>query len=554
MKRTLVGLAIAFVAFSSFAEVTHQYIVGVRAQRDPHALLQQATGIDAAARRNFRDFASIGQFTLEITDSEAAALRGRPDIRFVERPMTVYAFGSRPPSPEIFSAGSGSQTMPWGVANVHAPDVWPVTRGIGVNVAIVDTGIDPTNPDLGHQYAGGYNAIMNSSDTTDDNGHGTHVAGTIAAVDNLSGVVGVAPGARIWAIRALQNDPKSGTATGSTVDISAGIDWIVRQKGELGGNWIVNMSLGICADPTNVECATAPPHSLLDACQKASDAGILIFAASGNDSAAGSPKPVSYPAAFPTVVAVGAVDCTGKIADFSDQGPELAIVAPGVSIHSTYLVGKGTDAHVDSPDGNYDAIGMQYAATGSATGRLVVCGTGKQASDFPAEVKGNVALVQRGDVNFSQKVQYAMAAGAIATVVYNNAAGTFLGTLTDPTISWHLVVSMSREDGDVLATKAGSSVTVTNKSGDYQWMDGTSMASPHAAAVAALVWGAAPNATAADVRNAMLTSAHDLGTPGQDVAYGFGLIDAVAATKLIAPQFFTFPETPSGRRTIKRGH
>src|SRR5207248_4328200 len=100
------------------------------------------------------------------------------------------------------------QTIPWGVKAVNALSVWPITRGASINVAVLDTGMDLNHPDLRAAYAGGFNTYFGDSHypgepqaPTDDEGHGTHVSGTIAATDNNMGVVGVAPAVRLWSVR-----------------------------------------------------------------------------------------------------------------------------------------------------------------------------------------------------------------------------------------------------------------------------------------------------------------------------------------------------------------
>src|SRR6185295_11718477 len=112
------------------------------------------------------------------------------------------------------------QVTPWGLTMVHAPDVWVATRGENVNVAVLDTGIDATHPDLKDAYAGGYNTFDASKPPVDGHRHGTHVSGTIAAADNAFGVVGVAPHVKLWAVKVLADD-----GVGTNENIVAGFDW-----------------------------------------------------------------------------------------------------------------------------------------------------------------------------------------------------------------------------------------------------------------------------------------------------------------------------------------
>jgi serine protease len=599
MKRTFAAALVVFLfAVSTFAAGTRRYVVGVRPQRSRvaiagRALTPDADGATPLASRNFSDFKYLDSFAADLTDDEAAALRRQPDVTFVEAAFTVHAFETVTPhapfKPAVEMRNPAVQTTPWGIPAVHAPDAWVVTRGAGVNVAIIDTGIDYNHPDLKDEYAGGYNEITKTNDPADDNGHGTHVAGIIAAEDNALGVVGVAPNARIWSVKVLDS-----TGSGSTATIAAGINWVIAKKvDEIGGNWIINMSLGICSDPTNTDCATAPPQAMVTACQKASDAGILIIAASGNDSTAGAPKPVGYPASFSTVVAIGAVDSSSTIADFSNQGPELALVAPGVGVLSTYPVGQGTNSYALKNSTLYTADSVSGSKRDTVGGRFVYCGIGANASDFPASVKGNIALIQRGTATFNQKTKNAVAAGASAVIIYNCSKTTSPSTCgnddftlgwtliakvdstgqpnsacSDPTnpisktckddpadlaFPWPVTIRLNNDDGEAFRSDSNATLTAVNVPDDYATLSGTSMASPHVVGVAALVWGAAPTATAKDVRAAMINTAHDLGASGQDPVYGFGLVDAYLAVKSIAPQFFS-TQPASGRPILRRGH
>ena len=157
------------------------------------------------------------------------------------------------------------------------------------------------------------NKLKVNSDGIDRQGHGTHVAGIIGAIKNGSGIVGVAPSCKLICIKVLSDNGHGGYAS-----IEQGI-----QKAMDCGAHIINMSLG---------ASVAPPDSLRSKIQEATGRGIIIVAAAGNDSGA-----VNYPAKYPEVIAVGAIDENGNLADFSSHGSEISVVAPGVNIYSTYL-------------------------------------------------------------------------------------------------------------------------------------------------------------------------------------------------------------------------
>ncbi|MGV9103148.1 MAG: S8 family serine peptidase [Candidatus Thorarchaeota archaeon] len=213
-------------------------------------------------------------------------------------------------------------TLDWGVDDIDAERVWGGTEGAtdvvsgnvagaGVNVAILDTGIDYTHPDLDDVYAGGYDFVDDDSDPKDGNGHGTHCAGIVAAEDNDEGVIGVAPMTSLYAVRVLDDQ-----GSGYTSDIIAGIDWAVDN-----GMNVISMSLG----------GGDYDSSFNDAINRAYSADVVVVAASGND----GEGTVSYPAAYTNAIAVGAIDSNHQLASFSNYGDEQEVVAPGVDIYST---------------------------------------------------------------------------------------------------------------------------------------------------------------------------------------------------------------------------
>ncbi len=209
------------------------------------------------------------------------------------------------------AAPAADPELPWGVRRVNAPAAWARTQGDGVRVAVIDTGIDSDHPELRGAVAGGWNAVdpKNRDSYKDDQGHGTHVAGTIAAAKNGAGVVGVAPKAKLFAVKVLDAD-----GNGSFSDVIAGIDWCAKNRIQ-----VANMSLG----------ADEGSEPLRKAVAKATQAGVAIVAAAGN-----SGGPVSFPGSYPEAIAVSASDSSDKLAEFSSRGPQVALIAPGVAIKS----------------------------------------------------------------------------------------------------------------------------------------------------------------------------------------------------------------------------
>lgn len=215
-----------------------------------------------------------------------------------------------PKRPEFpLPAGVDAAEVPWGISRVNAASAWAVTKGQGVKVAVIDTGIDCNHPDLKANCAGGYNAV-GSGAPTDDNGHGSHVAGTIAGVLDGKGVVGVAPKARLYAVKVLDKDGAGGLSS-----IIKGLIWAGKNKMD-----VANMSLG------------SPMGTIFmrGALKYAQMNGVVVMAAAGNDGGS-----VNYPGAYPEAIAVSAMDNNDKIAPFSSRGAEVAFIAPGVDVKSS---------------------------------------------------------------------------------------------------------------------------------------------------------------------------------------------------------------------------
>jgi subtilisin family serine protease len=437
-----------------------------------------------------------------------------------------------------------AEVHPWGIDTVRAPNAWSATKGRSIKVGILDTGIDSLHYELVNRYKGGYNFVAQNTHPWDGHGHGTHVAGTIAAELNGVGVVGVAPEVDIYALKVLSDQ-----GSGTSADILAAIDWCVQNHINIA-SMSLGGGLGITA-PTG-QAARVPVYSPTEelAYQNAYNAGLLIIAAAGND---GEPV-VMYPAAYQAPMAVGAVDQTLTLASFSDYGADLEIVAPGVDVLSTVPRGTGRDSRVVQGSAMYQANELAFSAlTGSAGIRrtAIYCQKGLSPSDFPPQVAGNIALIQRGDSSFASKVHKAQDAGAVAVIIFNNVAGNFngtLGTARDDASNrdWVAGVSLSMADGQALVALGTPTVSVINAVGDFNRFSGTSMATPHVSGCAALTWAANPSLTNQQVRDILKQTARDLGVPGTDPQYGAGLVDAAAAVRAAQA---TPPPTKGGTLT-----
>ncbi|HET7437280.1 MAG TPA: S8 family serine peptidase [Thermoanaerobaculia bacterium] len=539
MRRTALAaflLAVA-VPFAAFAGETSRYLVAT--QRPLHGAIRELLLHDAIEARDTVELTSFSGFAADLTAEEAATLQQSPEVRWVEPVIERHALGTTALVP---------QSTPYGIDMMHVASVWPSARGNAINVVVIDTGVDYRHPELAAIYAGGHNFITATTpnDPLDDNGHGTHVSGIIAAANNDFGVVGVAPNVRLWAAKVLDEG-----GSGTNEKTIQAVDWVRAQKKAQGGLWVVNLSLG----------ATRSSPAEREAFDKLAADGILAFAASGNESVEGRPAPLSFPAGYSSVTSVGAVDSDRGIAVFSNQGAELDLVAPGVSVLSTMRLGAGSLATVRSGDKIALGAALTGSTNGTVSGDYVYCGIGKP-ENFPASVKGKIALIQRGELKFAEKVMNAVAAGATAVAIFNNVddktiSWTLYDTDNPATLqyNWPLVIGMTRADGAPLAAKNSGTLTLANEADDYAILSGTSMASPYATGAAALIWSLAPYATPDAVRTALTSTAVDLGANGRDNVYGAGLVDALAAAKQLNPSLIVpSPHSTTGRTILKRGH
>jgi len=384
------------------------------------------------------------------------------------------------------SAGADINFLPaWGMAR-------PATNEVVVGV--VDTGLDITHPDIvsnlwtnpgeiagngidddKNGYADdvhGYDFALGKGTLSDSGYHGTHVAGIIAATgNNKIGVIGVDFKAHIMVLKV--------SSDGSTLNSSAiveAVGYAAMMKGRGVNVVALNGSYG----------GGSYSSSEASAIQAAGDANIVFCAAAGNSTNDNDTSPV-YPASYRlnNMIVVAATDQSDQLANFSDYGATTVdLAAPGVNIFSLLPLSlNGDSASLRQSQNVYSAAPIQYAGstpTNGFTARMYNCGLGNP-SEFPAAVSNNIALIERGTLTFAAKVTNATTAGARAAVIYNNVTGNFSGTL-GVTGNWIPAVSLSQTDGQKLAGLVPATATVLNApdpTQSYQYLDGTSMATPH---------------------------------------------------------------------------
>lgn len=235
-----------------------------------------------------------------------------PSVRSILAPLE--ALRKKGSAPHQAGPAGGSQAVQWGVKRVEAPQAWAKTRGAGVKVVVIDTGLDMTHPDLAGNIKGGWNAITKDANFNDDHGHGTHCGGNIAALDNEVGIVGVAPSVDLYGVKVLDAN-----GSGTFDDVIAGMQWAVDNHMD-----VASMSLG--ADQGN--------QALADMVAAMKKGGVTLVAAAGNSGGA-----VGYPGGYPEAIAVAAGDKNDKLASFSSRGPQVAVIAPGVNVYSLSMNG-----------------------------------------------------------------------------------------------------------------------------------------------------------------------------------------------------------------------
>lgn len=532
------------------------YLVGFKqsalsAQSLSEQAALQAQAISAAGGVMTSQWVDISAAAVKLSPAALAKLQGNPLVEYVEPDLERHAMGSRSSGAVTQTRqalGAQALTTPpytasgeytWGdnalkVEQLRASNY----TGAGVAVCIGDTGIDGNHPEFQKKIKAfknftGEAGRDNPYALNDVSHHGTHVAGTVFAQygagtgasgtqDGMdaNGVGGVASGVNLYIARVL-GDSGSGSSSG----IINGVNWCASQLKSQGGTEnkvVISLSLG------GGRASRTEQRAYTSVWQK----GAFTVAATGNDGAA-----VSYPAAYTNVVGIGAIDNTEAKADFSNFGTQVDLVGPGVSVLSSIPLGQGTKASASGGGVTFtDVSAADKSGKGTFSGTIVRAGDGTGtagANEFcgtstrNAALSGNIALISRGTCSFEEKTANAVASGAKAVMIYNNAAGSLGMSLTN---AYSVpVVGILQADGQTLLGKLPTTGTVAVTGADYEYFDGTSMATPHVSAAAAVVWAAKPTLTNTQLLNLLTSTAKDLGTAGKDNNFGYGLVQPLKA-------------------------
>jgi len=478
-------------------------------------------------------------------DAQAKQLEAHPEVAYVEEEIFYN-------TPAFAPLDDNSAEITWGLQGVDAVNAWSQgATGQGARVLVLDTGIDRNHPDLRENFIEGKSFVHQSVQDIafksisspmnflfdafaeeqpaadylyfDDVGHGTHVSGTIAAGHNGFGVAGVAPNAKLLAGKVCSRLGCSSLA------IINGLNWAIETQVD-----VVNMSLG----------GPVPSRSQMEAAQRVDEANILVVAASGNDGEFEKNR-ISFPAGYPTVFSVGAITPQFERAPFSQYGPDLDIVAPGTEVDSTVPVGTGRSSKVEIIfNGEVQRVNSSSFAGSEENeiplnGEFVAAGLGLE-TDFldAAKFAGKMALVQRGQITFADKVHNALAVGAIGVIIYNNTTGLISGSITTDGSSVGIPVAMiEKHVGEAIinALNQGHIIEadVSIERTDYAGLAGTSMASPHVAGVAALVRAANPSLSTSQVRELLRSTATPMNAMVLDNEYGSGVVNAATAVRSV---------------------
>jgi len=274
-------------------------------EADQNALLKNLGAV------KIKPLTLINSMATYLSPQAEKSLKRKDEILRIDEDLVIHISKKKPKPPQP------PEELTWGIDRINADLAWTITTGSTIKVAILDTGIDLDHPDLQDNIKGQVNMIKPRKSGDDDSGHGTHVAGIVAALDNEIGVIGTGPKISLYAVKVLNKQGK-----GYLSDLIDGLTWCINNKMQ-----VVNMCFGSSSDNQSFHEAIIEAHQ----------AGITQVASAGNNGELGG---IEYPAKYPETIAVSAVDQDGQFASFSSFGPEIDLTAPGVNIKSTYNKGS----------------------------------------------------------------------------------------------------------------------------------------------------------------------------------------------------------------------
>ncbi|MCL5050320.1 MAG: S8 family serine peptidase [Firmicutes bacterium] len=486
IKLTTLSAAIAAVLVGPVAAANdvERVIVGFQ----PGAKANVQAMVERNGGQKVVDLSNDNAMAITIPAQALRGLQNNPNVLYVEEDVKRELFSSE-----------FEPNAPYGIGMVQADQV---SAAVASNrtVCVIDSGYDLGHPDLQTNAVTGVWDSGTGNWYTDENGHGTHVTGTIAALANGLGVVGVVPNGQMN-LHIVKVFGANGWAYSSSLIAAA------DQCANYGAN-VINMSLGGSFSSTTERNAFA----------RLNNDGVLSIAAAGND---GSTR-ASYPASYDAVVSVAAIDRNKQHASFSQRNSQVEIAAPGVDVMSTVPRGMGQLSLFNVGGSSYGAIAMDGSPDGDVSGALVDCGLGTSTCQG---VQNSICLIERGQVSFADKVLACQNGGGRGAVIYNNEAGDLNGTLGNVSVNIP-AVGISQASGQSAKNHLGSTAQVNVGASHWASFNGTSMASPHVAGVAALVWSHFPECTNNEIRAALNATAEDLGASGRDNLYGHGLVQA----------------------------
>lgn len=499
------GAEHALSQFPAQNSLSERYLVklkgesGSRQKGEVSAALQKI--IPDGKYRIVKEIPRYNVLALTADSADYEKLRSDPQVALIEPDHKRYLL---------------SQFQPYGISMIEA-DLLPDLHAGNITVCIIDSGYDINHEDLSSRSntVSGTDIYGSGNWFEDTNDHGTHVAGTISALNNNVGVVGIVPNDTINLHIVRVFDP-NGEAY--SADILAGLSECASAA--VGAD-IINMSFG------------GETSSLIEeqTYQGIADGNVLLVAAAGNDGTTG----YSYPASYDSVISVAALNMNKEKATFSQFNNKVELAAPGVDTISTVPIGSAgpglTLPNLEVASASYWSQLMVGSPQTDVQAPLAYCGLG----DVPCpDSIDKICLIERGNLYFWEKVLSCQNGGGIGAVIYNNLPGPFSGTLAGVSTSIPSV-SLTREDGLILLDQIGTEALLTfSNYTDYDRKSGTSMATPHVAGLAALAWSYHPDTcTAQNIRLALGQSAEDLGNPGRDPMFGYGLVQALEAKLLL---------------------